>query len=279
MVMSAADATYGPTASHVGVVFIGAALIALAVWAWRGPSRRSRWWVRSPFGDQVMLGVVPGIGLIVFCVGLLTVTGPWLTPLIVLPVLFGAALECSVIFARLPRWWGPRWFREMSAAERRADVSNAFTAAVVGFTEQPNVTSTQEAAAQFAGETPVRSWRGGWVYDPDSDERAHGMSRKGTVDGRLTLYPSGVVFAASHTEDALRRKGTVVAIRVDDVADVRVVPARAGADGRQRKGFLYRSVFPRLVVETSATAHVFDVAWGRASHVRDRLAEVVPERR
>jgi hypothetical protein len=277
--MSAADATYGPTASHVVVVIIGAALLGLAIWAWLGRTRRSRWWVRSPYGDQVMLGVVPGIGLIVFCVGLLTLTGPWITLLIALPVLFGAALEFSVIFARLPRWWGPKWFREMSEAERRADPSNAFAAAVVGLTEQPGVVSTREAASRFGGDKPLGSWRGGWVYDPDTDERAHGMSRKGTVDGRLTLYPSGIVFAASRAEDALRRKGTVVAVRTDDIVDVRVVPARAGADGTQRKGVLYRSVFARLVVQTTETAHVFEVAWGRAKVLRDRLADVVPERR
>jgi hypothetical protein len=277
--MSAAEATYGPTAPHVTVVLIGAALLALSVWAWRGRSPRSRWWVRSPFGDQVMLGVVPGIGLIVFCVGVLTATGPWMTLLIALPVLFGAALEFSVIFARLPRWWGPRWFREMSEAERRADASNAFAAAVLAFTERPGVISAREAAARFRGGEPLGSWRGGWVYDPDTDERSHGMSRKGTVDGRLTLYASGIVFAASRAEDALRRKGTVVAIGAEDVVDVRVVPARAGADGRQRRGVLRRSVFPRLVVETTETAHVFDVAWGRAKRLQDRLADVVPERR
>jgi len=71
----------------------------------------------------------------------------------------------------------------------------------------------------------------------------------------------------------------VIAIDTDDIVDVRVVPARAGADGRPRSGVLYRSWFPRLVVETPDVAQVFDVAWGRARQVRDRCAGVVPERR
>jgi hypothetical protein len=276
--MVATGATYGPTAPHLAVVAIGAALLGLAIWAWRGRTRRSRWWVRSPGGAQVMLGLVPGLGLIILGVGLLTLIGPWFVAVIGLPLLFGAVLEFAVIFAQLPRWWGPRWYRQMSEAERRADTTNAFAAAVVGLTDRPGVVSAKAAAARFRDERPLASWRGGWVYDPDTGERAHGMSRKGTVDGRLTLYESGLVFAASRVEDALRRKGTVVAIDSGDIVDVRVVPARAGADGRRRTGVLYRSWFPRLVVETSDTAHVFEVAWGRARQVKDRCVAVVAER-
>ena len=275
----AAGATYGPTMPHLTAVVVGAALLLLSIWAWRGRSRRSRWWVRSPFGGQVMLGLVPGLGLIILGVGLLTLVGPWFTAVIALPVLFGAALEFAVIFARLPHWWGPRWYRRLSAAERRADQTNAFAAAVVGLTERPGVVSAKAAAVRYRDAESVGSWRGGWVYDPDTDQRTHGMSRKGTVDGRLTLYPSGLVFAASRAEDALRRNGTVVAIDADEIVDVRVVPARAGADGQQRTGVLYRSWFPRLVVETAEIAHVFDVAWGRAGQVKDRCGRFVPERR
>jgi hypothetical protein len=277
--MVAAEASYGPTAPHLAVVAIGAGLLLLSVWAWRGRSRRSRWWVRSPFGGQVMLGLVPGLGLIILGAGLLTLVGPWFTAVVALPVLFGAALEFAVIFARLPHWWGPRWYRRLSESERRADHTHAFAAAVVGLTGCPGVVSAKEAAARYRDDEPLGSWRGGWVYDPDTDDRTHGMSRKGTVDGRLTLYRSGLVFAASRVEDALRRKGTVIAIDADDIVDVRVVPARAGADGRRRTGVLYRSWFPRLVVETAEIAHVFDVAWGRARQVKDRCARFVPERR
>ncbi|HEU0286394.1 MAG TPA: hypothetical protein VFR22_05060 [Nocardioidaceae bacterium] len=277
--MVAAEATYGPTVPHVLVVAIGMVLLALSIWAWRGRSRRSRWWVGSPYGGQVMLGLVPGLGLIILSMGLLTLIGPWFTAVAGLPILFGAALVLAVIFARLPRWWGPGWYREMSEAERRADLTNAFAAAVVGLTDRPGVVSAKDAADRYRGDRPLGSWRGGWVHDPDTDERAHGMSRKGTIDGRLTLYPSGLVFAASRAEDALRRKGTVIAIDTHDIVDVRVVPARAGADGRPRSGVLYRSWFPRLVVETPDVEQVFDVAWGRARQVRDRCAGVVPERR
>ncbi|MGH8793271.1 MAG: hypothetical protein ACRDXX_11575 [Stackebrandtia sp.] len=270
--------------AQIVIVLLGVALVAAFVWAWRGRSRRSRWWVGSAFGPQLMLGVVPGLGLLIFCAGMLTLAEGAGSPLfdatafavaVALPMLFAVALEFAGIFALMPKWWAPRWYRQMSEAERRADTRDAFTAAVVSLGERPGMSSTREAAAKFGDVTPRGSWRGGWVYDPDTDERTHGMSGKGAVDGRLTVYPTGVVFAASRAEDALRRKGTVVAVDAADIVEVRVVPPRAGADGRQRKGVLYRSLFPRLVVHTSGDAHVFDVAWGRAKQVRDELTPII----
>ncbi|WP_196943246.1 hypothetical protein [Streptomyces sclerotialus] len=120
---------------------------------------------------------------------------------------------------------------------------------------------------------PVAQWKGGWVHDPDTDEQAHGLTRKGTVEGELAWYPQGLGFAATKREDALRGKPTVVTIPAEQVTDVEVVPARAGADGRPRPGIRMRSPFPRLVVRTASDAYVFDVARGRARQVAAFIKE------
>lgn len=97
------------------------------------------------------------------------------------------------------------------------------------------------------------------------------MARRGTVDGMLTLYSEGVTFAATKGEDALREKLTVLVLPREEVRGVLVVPPRAGADGVQRKGFWFRSWFSRLVVETGDDRYLFEVSWGRARRVADRV--------
>lgn len=98
-----------------------AGLLALSAWSWAGRSRRARWWVGRLFMDQIVLGVAPGLGLMVGSVVLGGLFGmsELVALLVTAPVLLGLVLELAGIFALLPRWWGPRWYRQMSPAERR----------------------------------------------------------------------------------------------------------------------------------------------------------------
>jgi len=99
------------TLADVLVVLVGTALLALFAWCWAGRSRGARWWATRRFGPQLVLGVVPGLGLIVVSGGVLTLAGTAaalpLTPLF----LVGAVLELAGIFDLLPRRWGPAWYR------------------------------------------------------------------------------------------------------------------------------------------------------------------------
>jgi hypothetical protein len=275
--MDLGNAGIGLTPTTGLVVLIGVCLLAVSVWGWAGRSRMARWWVGRPFGPQLVLGLLPGLGLLVLGGGLLALAGTAVALAVALPMLLGAVLELAGMSSLLPGWWGPKWYRQLPRDRREFDPErSAAAAAIVGFLGRPGVTSSAEASARFGRAKPVASWRAGWVYDADTDQRIHGMSHKGTIDGRLTLYPSGVVFAASRAEDTLRGKSTVVAVRGDDITEVRVVPPRAGADGRPRAGRLYRSWFPRLVVRTTAETYLFDVAWGQAGKVAERLYTLIP---
>lgn len=99
------------TLADVLVVLIGAGLLALFAWCWLGRARSARWWATRRFGPQLVLGVIPGLGLIVVAAGVLTLAGTGaalpLTPLF----LAGAVLELAGIFDLLPHWWGPAWYR------------------------------------------------------------------------------------------------------------------------------------------------------------------------
>jgi len=94
------------------VALAGAGLLALTAWAWAGRSARARWWAGRTFGPQLALGVAPGLGLLLVGAGVLTAGGaPAALPVAPL-LLAGAVLELAGIFALLPGWWGPRWYRQ-----------------------------------------------------------------------------------------------------------------------------------------------------------------------
>jgi len=247
-------------------------MLAVTVWSWAGRSYASRWWMRSLMSDSLALGVLPGIGLGLTGIGLYAVFGEPLA--VVGGLLLFACFPVFVIGFFTPRWWGPGWYRQMSPQQRQTaqrDVAGTF---LRSRSTRLRETSTDLAARSLPsiGE-PMARWRAGYVYDADTSERTHALSRRGTVDGTLTAYPEGVVFAATQTEDGLRGEATVVAVPRETLTGVRVVPARAGADGRPRPGVLHRSFFPRLVLDTTSGSQVFEVAWGGA-----RRAAVALER-
>lgn len=111
---------------HVGIVLIGVALLVLTAWSWRGQTARSRWWVPTLGGRHLVLGVLPGLGVLVSGGGLMAMTrgmGEALfgaTVLVVgLPMLVGVVLEFAGMFGLLPKWWGPRWYRDKVRKQRR----------------------------------------------------------------------------------------------------------------------------------------------------------------
>lgn len=261
-----------------GGVLAGAWMLAVSAWSWAGRSERARRWVGQTWGPDMRLGILPGGGLMILPASLGTlfdVTG-CLGGLMGLVILFGMLLTLAGIFW-MPRWWGPRWYRELSAQERQPDTRETLTALMVAGFEKPRVVSATEAKRRFGHSRALGSWRGGYVYDPDTKERAHGLARRGTVEGTLSLYKKGLTFAATKVEDTLRDEPTVVVLERDAITGAREVAPRAGADGQPRKGWLYRSIFPRLVVDTAEASYVFELGRGRAREVAERLNEMLAE--
>lgn len=248
---------------NLWILLLGGALVGLALWSWLGRSRAARWWVRTWEGDSLVLGILPGTGLVLFGLGLVAVFDGALQT--VGSLLWLCGFPVFLIGFITPSWWGPAWYRQLSKPERRAAQTDALgTFARSRSTRLPEPSAERAARTFPSDSTPIATWRAGYVYDADTAERTHGLSRRGTIDGRLAVYSAGLVFAASRTEDGLRGSATVVTLPRDHLTDVRLVPARAGADGRPRRGILHRSLFPRLVVDTTHGSKVFEIAWGRA---------------
>jgi hypothetical protein len=120
-IVIAEAASTGPAAANVLIVLLGAALLALSAWCWAGRSSGARWWSGRPFGARLMLGLVPGLGLLVCTVGLgvlFGLSGPLASVLLAVPFLIGLLLELAGMFALIPRWWGPGWYRRSPAGKR-----------------------------------------------------------------------------------------------------------------------------------------------------------------
>jgi hypothetical protein len=252
------------------IALAGVALLAYTGWCWAGRSPRARRWSRRTSWDSMILGLFPGLGLVLLASGVAamlpeSVIG-WAAPLILVAfAVFGMGMIYLVF---KPRWWGPRWYRRMPASQRHSDLDDTFTAvrtvAVGGRGVDSQKAARRAVAAEFGvAAKPVASYGGGFVRDPDGG-RDHALARRGTVAGQITIFPEGVVFAADSTEDSLRADPTVLVLPAGRITDVRVVPARAGADGRPRRGVLYRSLFRRLVIAVDDDSYVFEVAYGKA---------------
>jgi hypothetical protein len=61
-----------------------------------------------------------------------------------------------------------------------------------------------------------------------------------------------------------RDQSTVVVVPAGEVIGARVVPARADADRAVRTGLTWRSLYPRLVVDTRAGPLLFEVTGAKA---------------
>ncbi|MGI5471782.1 hypothetical protein [Streptomyces sp. CA-132043] len=275
------ETEYGTSWGISGLIWAvtGGLGVAYVAWCWGGRSRSARAWAAIDRGPALALIAIPAFAFPLFGAGVCMFFG--LPKVLIIP--FGlVTLFCLVMVfigvADPPKWWGPGWFRR---GEHKKDFNGAASRGALGtFVESsaartPGVLSSQEERGRNFGNVsePVARWKGGWVHDPDTAEQRHGLARKGTVEGTLAWYPQGLGFAATEREDALRGRTTVVTIPADQLTGVEVVPARAGADGRPRRGVRRRSPFPRLVVRTASDAYVFDVARGRARRVAAFIKE------
>jgi hypothetical protein len=249
----------------LGVVpfLAGAGMLLYVWWCWSGRSRR---WATRVFMDVMVLWMLPVMGAILIAFAVKTVLGDPIGNLLlgvaVAMGLLGFVVAGLQLVGVQTRWWGPRWYHDLQTGDPPPDLRDGLTALWVSSTV-PAPFSSQLGAARAFSEPPVARWRGNYVYDPDTRHREHGLAVPGAVGGHLILYPGGLTFAASATEDSLRDGSTVVVVPAAEVIGARVVPARAGADGVVRKGVLWRSLYPRLVVDTQGGSLLFEVAGAR----------------
>jgi hypothetical protein len=244
--------------------------VGMLVYVWRCWSGRSRRWATRVYGDVMVLLALPTLGVFSIAFAVKMVSDSAGSLLVTLATIIGLLGLIAMGFEAIgvqPRWWGPGWYHDVQASNWKPDLSHRPTAALVSSTVPAPFSSDRNAAQAFEG-MPVARWWANYVWDPDEGRRAHGLSPPGGVLGHLTLYPSGLTFAANAREDSLRDRSTVVMRSAAEVIGARVVPARAGADGVLRKGWWQRSPLPRLVVDTRTGSLLFEVVGAKAKAAR-----------
>lgn len=96
----------------------GVLLLVIFTWSWRGTSPRARWWHRDNHGsDSMAMGVIPGTGLILVGVAALRSLPDAVAAVALVLITVGAVVV--VIGALIPRLWGPRWYRDFLAKQKR----------------------------------------------------------------------------------------------------------------------------------------------------------------
>lgn len=244
--------------------------IAFTAWCWAGRTPVARAWAQQSTGAGLALVFIPGLSFLLVGLALQRLTAG--IPSGTAGLAFAIAAWFGVVAVAgggdCPHWWGPRWFRHQ-LAEDEIDQDDDALGALWAACEETPVASSAREAAHVHGAAPVRrSWPVGWVYDPESRRRDHAFARRGTVRGALAVSSRGLVFAAAGFEDRRRGEPVVQHVELDAIRQITVAPARAGSDGVSRRGFLFRSPWPRLLVRTrDGDSLVFEVSWGRARHV------------
>ena len=255
-----------------GVLLLIAAAGALgaSALAWTG---RWRSWHR-----QVLTGplpapitLLPGLGLALAGAGLYELGAP---PAVGVPCLLGL-LALLILYWWAPSWWGPRWLKEERRDGIQPDLDDPLTALSVAALAppRPDARSSAALADHLRDRTPLEGWRATWVQHEEGGAKPHAFGVAGMVAGKLELYEDALAFRASGFEDRMRREPTVVVIGHDAFAGARTVPAGAGPDGVKRPRTGPRSVYSRLVVDTSDGPLLFEV--GAAKRKARQISETL----
>jgi len=101
----------------IGFFAASALLLWLFVWSWRGRTHVARWWYRDIYGsDSMAMGFFPGVGIVLFGVGLYRVLPDSLIGIAYLFIVIGALV--AMIGMVLPFLWGPRFYKDFRKRER-----------------------------------------------------------------------------------------------------------------------------------------------------------------
>lgn len=96
----------------------GVLLLALFVWSWRGGSSRARWWHHDTRGsDSMAMGVFPGAGVVLIGVAGVRALPESISGIPIFIIVVGAI--GGMIGAVIPRLWGPRWYKDYLARQKR----------------------------------------------------------------------------------------------------------------------------------------------------------------
>jgi hypothetical protein len=97
---------------------VGVAAAVFTTWCWLGHTPAARWWSKRSGYHALVLGALPGFGILLVVAGLYRLLGSDSEPYLMALFVVGAAvLFIGVVH---PSWWGPGWFRRGRSSSSRA---------------------------------------------------------------------------------------------------------------------------------------------------------------
>jgi hypothetical protein len=238
--------------TEAAVIAIGIVILAGAWMCWTG---RWRTWSRQVTMANMPISMLPALGAFLVLVGVAMLL-PRVPGALVGLLAFVVAFAGIVMFFWGPSWYGPAWYRER---DQTYDLSVPINAAIASsVATQPAEVSEAAARSQSGWREPEERWRAHLISDDYG--RPSAMQRIGVVRGHLMLYPDAVVFAADIREDRMRGSAVVEMIPADEIVAVRRVPAGSRPDGERAGHDLPSRVMPRLRIDTTSGAYVFETA-------------------
>lgn len=239
---------------HAALIAGGTALLVAAAVAVSG---RWRGWARDLAGGPMTITLLPAGGLMLVVLGLAPVLPGGLRDLLFAATLL-ALLAGFVLFLWQPDWLGPRWYRQRDRSALHQSVP--LNAAILSAVKPDLGASSSEATAyrMFAGEQPASRWRAHLVSDRHG--RPSAMQRAGVVRGQVLIFSEALVFAADRNEDRMRQQPVVEVLAAGAITGVRRWRPGRQPDGRTARPDLPSWVMPRLRIDTTDGARVFESA-------------------
>lgn len=216
-------------------VAFGLLFVSSSIMAWTG---KWRFWAKSQFSGHIVLTMLPILGLLLVSFGLDDLGEHRIAPAIgAIGILL--AFPSMLFFIWTPRWFGPRWWRELEQ-DPRDDKQISDVVAITG--PPPERHSERLARADREHVQPL-SVRRVAVYDPafgkPSASHTHGV-----IHGKFLLYPDEIVFVADPGDDALRPGPTILTLDPHQITAVEPPESRG-----ERFGHTFLNVGDDIVWE------------------------------
>jgi hypothetical protein len=240
---------------HVAATLVGIGGLATAWLVWSGRWRSlglsviaANWaWTSLPFMAMVLLsyGLQPLVGNVLYA------------------ITFPIAIACVVLLLWEPKWFGPRWWRELDREGEPMSLDapdNAYLYAAMG-ADLGSDGSIPQAERMMAGATLEARVRGTLVTDRFG--RPSALQKPGVVEGEFRLYQRGIVFAATRMEDKMRRRPVVERLAGDRIRHVERLPRGTREGGGRSFRNLGTLVSTTLRIVAEGDSWIVETVHGR----------------
>jgi|tagenome__1003787_1003787.scaffolds.fasta_scaffold20983301_10 hypothetical protein len=241
--------------AHVLVTLLALAGLATTFMVWTG---RWRHLAMSVIAPNWTWTVLPSMALILLTYSLHPLVGD-AVGYVALPF---AMWSVAMAFSD-PGWYGPRWWRELDQegepmALEAPDNAYMYAAMGPGLGDEG---SLPRAERMMAGATPAARIRGTLVTNRFG--RPSALQKPGVVEGEFLLYPRGIVFAASRTEDKMRRRAVVERLPGERILRVERLPRGTREGGGRSFRNLGTLVSSTLRIVADSDSWIVETVHGR----------------